>query len=346
MTKNTRNSNNNTNSNSNGNINQTDYYTHPFLDFNQLNEQMNAQGVAAEHKLQFIYDAMQGEYHDSEHEIIKKPVSAIVALGSFPIEIGYIQPDNDFAHNESFVAHKTRTLKMLGQPVNLKELKAQLYRTIGMSAFMSYLNPKHASLEQLANKTLSHEHYSVLHTIQISILVCGLSSGVEHELSSQRDIVHLSRLTVAKTQAQQKPLLVLPESKSQYLSLYAKVKHSIEDMVKESKSELKRESASALSPVNNDTNTNSNRNSNINSNHVLTRADSGKTPVARKQTDWEALNLLFPSAKASAVMITGSLKNLMKLVALKDAGGKEDELIEVLLCIEHTLQKVFPEFFA
>jgi hypothetical protein len=326
----TQNNNQGSSNNSKINSNHFDYYTHPFLDFNQLNEQMNAQGIASEHKLQFIYDAMQGEYHDMEHEIIKKPVSAIVALGSFPIEIGYIQNDNAFSHNESFVAHKTRTLKMLGKPVSLKELKSQLYRTIGMSAFMSYLNPKHASLEQLADKTLSHEHYSVLHTIQISILVCGLSSGVEHELSSQRDIVHLSRLTVAKTQAQQKPLLVLPQSKSHYLSLYTKVKHGIEDMIKESNSVS-------------DLQLSANSNSEIG---ISNPTDNGKTPVARKHTDWEALNLLFPSAKASALIITGSIKNLMKLVALKDAGGKEDELIDVLLCIEHTLQKVFPEFFA
>jgi hypothetical protein len=363
----TQNTNTNTNNNSNSNSNKNndnhhggnDCFSHPFLDFNQLNEQMSAKGIASEYKLQYIYDAMQGEYHDEAHSIIKKPVSAIVALGSFPVEIGYIESSEgvgqNFAHNQSFVTHQTKTLKMLGHSVSINDIKSYLARTIGASAFMSYLNPKNASLETLAQKTLSLEHYSVLHTVQVSVLVCGLSCGVEHELSSQRDIVHLSRLTVAKTQAQQTPLLVLPESKAQYYPLYAQVKQSIEDMI-----------ALARDKKNhNNTNTNTNTDSNVNEN-VNASTRTNKRPIARNRnpipihssstvantgqpdenkTDWEALNLLFPAAKASAILITGSLKNMMKLIALKDAGGKEDELIDVLLNMEHTLSQVFPEFF-
>lgn len=353
---------------SHGHHGGNDCFNHPFLDFNQLNEQMVTKGIASEYKLQYIYDAMEGEYHDEEHNIIKKPVSAIVALGSFPVEVGSIESSEgvgqNFAHNQSFVTHQTKTLKMLGKAVSIDEVKSYLARTIGASAFMSYLNPKNASLENLAQKTLSLEHYSVLHTVQVSLLVCGLSCGVEHELSSQRDIVHLSRLTVAKTQAQQIPLLVLPESKAQYYPLYAKVKQSIEEMIasdRDSRLKSKKtiQSNSDATHINANTITATGTNTNT----------KGKTPIARNRAntnnpiplaasapastdtsqsdkvDWEALNLLFPTAKASAVMITGSLKNMMKLIALKDAGGKEDELIEVLLNIENTLGQVFPEFF-
>jgi hypothetical protein len=35
----------------------------------------------------------------------------------------------------------------------------------------------------------------------------------------------------------------------------------------------------------------------------------------------------------------------MKLVSLKDTGGKEDEFIAALVNIENTLKSVFPEVF-
>jgi hypothetical protein len=61
--------------------------------------------------------------------------------------------------------------------------------------------------------------------------------------------------------------------------------------------------------------------------------------------DNETRNLLFPTAKASGLLITGSLRNMMKLVSMKDSGGKEDEFVAALLNIEKVLETTFPEIF-
>jgi hypothetical protein len=164
-----------------------------------------------------------------------------------------------------------------------------------MSSFMSYLNPKNKTLSELSDAVLSLKHLSCLHTINISVIICGITSGVEHEISSQRDIIHLSRLTVAKTIAQNAPCLVLNNDK--YYQQYKKV--------------LK-----------------------LTKNVVNSSLDDGETR-----------NLLFPSAKASAIMLTGSIKNFLKLVQLKDSGGKEDELVKVLKSLEDILKGIFPELF-
>jgi hypothetical protein len=55
--------------------------------------------------------------------------------------------------------------------------------------------------------------------------------------------------------------------------------------------------------------------------------------------------LLFPTAKASGLLITGSLRNMMKLVSMKDSGGKEDEFVAALINIEKVLVATFPEVF-
>ena len=61
--------------------------------------------------------------------------------------------------------------------------------------------------------------------------------------------------------------------------------------------------------------------------------------------DHETRNLLFPSAKASAVILTGSLKDIMKLIALKEAGGKEAEFVSALTLIQDVVGCAFPSLF-
>jgi len=246
-------------------------YKFPFLDFEQLNHMMIELDIAPSDKLKFIYEAMYGVFHDREKELMSGAVVGIVAVGGLPVTI---------RNGQTYI---------MNQCVTVESMKDELLKTVGMSAFMSYLNPRHKILEDIAQTTLNAQHYSVLHTINLNILVAGISSGVEHELSSQRDIIHLSRLTVAKTKSQDNPCLVLRDPA--YKEAYKKVLG-------------------------------------------FTRSISGDIP------DSETRNLLFPNAKASAVMLSGTLKNFMKLVALKDAGGKEEELVALL----EKLDKVLPRF--
>lgn len=250
-------------------------YHYPFLDFNQLNESLN--NLQSHEKLKKMYELLGGKF--LAPQVMHGSVMGICSIGGFPVHL------ND------------KKKLVIGKSVyTAQELKELLYETVGMSAFMSYLNPKNKSLHEIAQTTLNMHHYSVLHTINLSVLVCGITSGVEHELSSQRDIMHLSRLTVAKTKAQNDPCIVLRDENA--LEIYNQILTSTKKILN-------------------------------NSHHI----------------DNETRNLLFPTAKASAVMLTGSLKNFMKLIALKDAGGKEDELVEILVKLEQLLSSVFPELF-
>lgn len=252
-------------------------YKYPFLDFNALNNEMNNQGIKSSQKLSFMYEKMNGKFYDDEKDIMKGAVVGITAIGSFPVELS-----------------DTNKLMLLGHEVTIEQIKEKLNKTIGMSAFMSYLNPKNKSLDSIAETTLDLKHYSVLHTVNLSIAIVGLSSGVEHEFSSQRDIIHLSRLTVAKTKTQSNPCLVLRNYK--YYEMYKEILKSTKNLL-------------------------------------------GKI----EEKDNETENLLFPTAKASSIIITGSLKNILKLISLKDAGGKEEEFIEILEKIEGLVKEIYPE---
>lgn len=246
-------------------------YSYPFADFNEINETLNALKIESHDKLAFIHDFIGGKFFDRDQTIMSGPAAAIVSIGGIATEI------------------KNKKLHMLGKETTIEELKSSFDKSIGMSSFMSYLNPKNKTLDEIAETTLSLKHNSVLHQINISILLTGISIGVEHEFSSQRDIVHLSRITVAKTKAQKSPCLVLQDEK--YLEAYKAVLTSTNDILKEH---------------------------NIENNEIR--------------------NLLFPTSKASGLIINGSIKNLMKLISLKDAGGKEDEFVKALEKIEHTLK--------
>lgn len=251
----------------------------PFADFNQINNEMNDLGLKSHEKLAYMHSAIGGGFHDKEKTIMTGSMAAIVTLGSFPVEL-----------------NKEGNLSFFGNDISLAAVKYKLYQTVGLSSFMSYLNPKNKSLNAIAESTIELRHHSVLHQIQVGVMVTGLSIGVEHEFSTQRDIVHLSRLTVAKTSAQKSPCLVLRDAN--HYAAYQAVLESTQKILDE---------------------------------HDI--------------QDNETRNLLFPTAKASGLLITGSLRNLMKLVSLKDAGGKEDEFIAALVNIENTLKSVFPEVF-
>lgn len=242
-------------------------YTYPFLDFDKLNQSLC---VASSNKLSQIYEKMGGLFHDEEKELMKGAVIGIVSVGGLPVEVSGAD------------------VKLLGVTVTPEKLKQEFNKMYGMSSFMSYLNPNQVPLDILGQATLDRGHTSILHTVSLGVLVVGISSGVEHEISSQRDIVHLSRLTVSKTKAQESPCLVLRNPK--YIQSYKSILHQIK--------------------------------------HTLSEVTDN---------DLETRNLLYPSSKASAVLITGSVKNFKKLISLKDCGGKEDEFIELLEKLENAL---------
>lgn len=247
-------------------------YKFPVLDFEQLNNKINDLKIPSYQKLPYIYSQMGGEFYDEGKRLLKGARVALTGIGGLPITV----KENEYS--------------ILDKNISLNEIKAELYKTLGMSAGMSYLNPYNKTNNDLADKTLSLGHNSIKHTIFLNILLVGISIGVEHEFSSQRDIIHLSRLTVAKTSAQKQPCIVLSSDKQ--ANIYKSVLDFTDKQIENYKGEK----------------------------------------------DWESLNLLYPSAKASMLMISGSLRNIEKLVSLKDSDGKEDEFIDILNKIESVIE--------
>lgn len=250
-------------------------YKFPILDFDQLNNEMNSLKIPAYKKLPYIYENMGGTFYDKEKRLLKGCTVAITGIGGLPIGI------------------KGNEYQILNNDVSLEDIKNNLGKTLGMSAGMSYLNPYNKTLNDLADKTLSLGHNSIKHSIFLNILLVGLSIGVEHEFSTQRDIIHLSRLTVAKTSAQKHPCLVVNNEKQ--VELYK---------------------------------------------NILDFTDKQIESYNDEEKDWETLNLLYPTAKASMIMISGSLRNIEKLVSLKDSDGKEDEFIDILNKIENVISRL------
>ena len=78
------------------------------------------------------------------------------------------------------------------------------------SAAMSYLNSGGKSLDDLYGTVTDKGHFSIAHTMTANLLVAGVSTAVENEFNSQRDVVHLSRVTVGRTSIQQRPPIITP----------------------------------------------------------------------------------------------------------------------------------------
>lgn len=86
------------------------------------------------------------------------------------------------------------------------EIANALKTTMGNAGQMSYLAPnKHDGLGAYNTIAGMHGHTSIGHTVSIGIFVAGVTCAVENEWNSQRDHLHLSRITEARTAIQISP---------------------------------------------------------------------------------------------------------------------------------------------
>jgi hypothetical protein len=142
----------------------------------------------------------------------------------------------------------------------------------------------------------------------VSFYIFGHSCGVENELNCQRDIVHVARLTVARTAAQANPPVCVPTAHA--LPAYRQVVRA---------TRLARQALGAVPP--------------------------GGSGLSKR--DWsEAANLLFPAAKAHVVVVSGTLRSFQKLVGAIADTGKEAEFRNVLWLINNNLHGLLPDMFA
>lgn len=228
------------------------------------------------HRLGQLLESCGVEFHEPEKyglNFAKRPKVMIRGIGGMPI-----------ANRDG--------MPWVGG-LNIQDALDALRDTIGFMGMDSYLNPRDTSPAEMATKLFAqHGVPSCAHGVQISFFVAGLSCKAELELNCQRDILHLSRLTSARTIAQDDPPILVEHA--EMLPLYAEM----------------------------------------------------KSLIARhydKDLPREVMNSAFPLAKCSILGISGSLKSLWKLCALRDDPGKEGEVRLICDDIIRALVILFPE---
>jgi hypothetical protein len=201
-------------------------------------------------------------FFDEARRFVRAPAVSLVGIGGLPISL----------HEGA--------CRVGGAALSPAGIGAALTEMIGMGGFMSYLNPRDRGPAELAAVLAGHGHGSTAHACTLNLLISGFSVAVENELCIQRDILHLSRLTVARTHAQDDPPLVVLDEAA--LPAFVEARRLIA---------------------------------------ALRAGASGSL---------EAINNLFPAARATLALMTISVRSLDKLLAAESDPGKEREFRLIL----------------
>lgn len=252
----------------------------------------STKGIAHRDRIRVLLTEAGVRFHDSDRRYVKAPSARLVAVGGLAIS-------HRFSQGFSIDGLDDR-----GPQRWFEEVRARQLATMGAAAAITYLDPKDRGPSALANAAFEKGHESIAHLASVTLLVAGFSTAVENELNGQRDIIHLARLTEARTEAQSDPpvCVLCAEDVAKYEALRA-ARASI--------------FASDSS------------------------ADSTHRALAL-----EAINLSHAASKATLVLLTGSLRNLKKLVSAIDDPGREEEYRRVLVAINDVLSALHPALFA
>lgn len=149
--------------------------------------------VPADEKISSFLEYSGCDFHDDEHKFVGKHVVALAGIGGLPI------------------AYERDTDDEIRQRVDDRLTESRLM--MGSAAAFSYLNVGEKSIEQLYDTVTKLGHFSIAHTVQANFVIAGISEAAELELSLQRDIVHLGKLTNARTKVQNRPPIVVRDPK-------------------------------------------------------------------------------------------------------------------------------------
>jgi hypothetical protein len=249
-----------------------------------------ARGVAPAKRLRVLLAEAGVAFHDADRDLVRAPAAALVAVGGLPLR----------RHEAGWSLGSTAADRGL-----LAHVREAQREGMGHAAAMTYLNPRDTAPEALLDAVLARGHGSVAHVASVTLLLAGLSTAVENELNGQRDLVHLSRLTEARTAAQADPPLCVLDGREAPLFRSA-LDH-----------------ARAL----------------------LASAPADPADGRAASDRHESRNLLFPAAKATLVLVTGSLRSLQKLVSAIDDEGREVEYRRCLAALSDVLSALQPALF-
>ena len=232
-------------------------------------------------------------FFDEEQFLIAEPTVSVIGFGGLPViwsdETPQDQIELSLTKGASF------------HPSGVGEAFS---RMMGIAGFCTYLNPKDISALDMSEKMRDLNHFSAAHTAIINLLILGASTAVENEFNCQRDLIHLSRLTEARTASQSLPSVVVlyPEFVDLFRAVYKETVRVLDGF-------------------------------------------------ARSETHYgrgdflEARNVVFPASKATLFIISGTLRNLQKLVPSLSDGGKEEEYKRIIAKMNNTLAILFPDLF-
>jgi len=177
-------------------------------------------GIPQADRLRVLLREAGVRFWDEGDLLVRESSIGVVGVGGLPISILNDERGVGFA-------------AMGGAPFNITQLREAILNMMGACAFMTYLNPRDKSQRAMTNDVFAKEHFSIAHSVFLNVGIFGLSCAVENELNSQRDLVHLARVTIARTAAQRDPpLFVLDETD---LPHYVRVRSLVREIVEESK---------------------------------------------------------------------------------------------------------------
>ncbi len=216
-------------------------------------------------------------FHDLENEFVKTSAVWICGFGWIP-----------------FTIWGNSTLRFWSNSVLPVDLAVGMSTMRAVGWFMSYLNNANRTTQEMVDSMKNFWHQSTEHMMHLNILVAGISTSVENEFNSQRDLVHLARITEARTNIQNNPpLVVLDKALIPYFQ-------AVKKFIWENRPEVQIE-------------------------------------WFDKKDHLEATNLIHPAAKATAVILSWSIRNFKKIVAMKDDSGKELEFRRIVMQLDKLL---------
>lgn len=189
------------------------------------------QNIPADRKISEALEYSGCEFHDSDKLFVKDNSVAIVGIGG--IAVGSIN-DSD---------------EKIFQSINDRVDNTKIF--MGTAAGLSYLNSGEKDITDLYSSVMNLGHYSVAHTVTVNFLLAGISEGAEVELSLQRDLLHISKVTNTRTRIQNNPPIVVPEGQDITIisNLYAQVQ-TLTKTLRGSESPDELEYANGFYPIN------------------------------------------------------------------------------------------------
>ncbi len=179
------------------------------------------EGLEANERARALMASGGVRFFDAGQFLIAEPTVSVVGFGGFPVVWSDETPQDQIELSVT-----------MGAPFHPSAVAEAFSRMMGIAGFCTYLNPKNISALGMSKRMKDMHHFSSAHTVVINLLVLGASTAVENEFNCQRDLVHLSRLTEARTASQSLPPIVVlyPEFVDPFRKVYKEIVRILDEI--------------------------------------------------------------------------------------------------------------------